>query len=136
MGDGLVDGQRTPVQATLRLVEAVLEDGMRNFLRLARVPHTRASRQWREELHWLTSRDRSEPRKIEPNEANVLGIDTCAQVIFHDLIERGGFPTWRSPRRTWIRGRGPVRHAAPQRHGAAGREAETIGRLEARPARS
>jgi hypothetical protein len=63
-----------PACGERRLLLAVLEDGIRTFLKNARATHGRASNLRREALSWLTTDDRSDVFAFE-NICEALGID-------------------------------------------------------------
>ena len=58
----------------LRLMYAVLEDGIRTLLRNSGTKHARAAHRWRQEFRWLSSRDRSHLFAYE-NICQALDID-------------------------------------------------------------
>lgn len=63
-----------PASGERRLLLAVLEDGIRTFLKNARATHGRASNLRREALSWLVTEDRSDVFAFE-NICEALGID-------------------------------------------------------------
>ena len=69
-----VYGRAEPAAAEHRLLLAVLEDGIRTFLKHARVTNGRGLRLRREALRWLTTRDRRDVFAFEAI-CEVLGID-------------------------------------------------------------
>jgi len=77
IGDRYAD----PARPSRLLMQAVLEDGIRSFLRSCPAFTTRARRLWREEFEWLTSHDQSHPFSFE-SICDALAIDA------HRLRER------------------------------------------------
>jgi hypothetical protein len=63
-----------PASGERRLLLAVLEDGIRTFLKHARATHGRASNLRREAFSWLVTEDRSDVFAFE-NICEALGID-------------------------------------------------------------
>jgi len=63
-----------PASGERRLLLAVLEDGIRTFLKNARATHGRASNLRREALSWLVTGDRADVFAFE-NICEALGID-------------------------------------------------------------
>ena len=88
IGDRYAD----PARPSRLLMQAVLEDGIRSFLRTCSALTTRARRLWREEFEWLTSHDQSHPFAFE-SICDALGID--AQSLRDRVLAAGRLATAR-----------------------------------------
>jgi hypothetical protein len=77
-----------PAAGERRLLLAVLEDGIRTFLKHARATHGRPANLRREALLWLTSSDRRDPFAFETL-CETLGID-AGRLRERALAEGGG----------------------------------------------
>jgi hypothetical protein len=99
------DGHRHgPARNSLHLMQAVLEDGIRVLLQTAAARNARAARRWREEMLWMSSRDRSHPFTFDCL-CEALGIDARrlrrrTLVHVHQILARAAIYSLPEPRGT------------------------------------
>ena len=86
---------RDPARPSRLLMQAVLEDGIRTFLRNSPATTARAQRHWKEEFRWLTARDRTHPFAFE-NICDALSIN--ARGLRARVLATGARLTAASPR--------------------------------------